>query len=177
LLQVTCHVFDPDAHLKSWDPVFISVGSSLVGFGSSREKSVARALGQNSPEDLQRASVPLSGCSVRVAAEHSGRRTILALSDPNRSMSFGIINTATSERIFSFAEPLTRDAFVQKLQNCQRQQQQQQQLILQQQQQQQQQLNGRSPFTIFLEAGEDVILHVMHPAPRRRLRCTLFPAE
>jgi hypothetical protein len=108
--QVTCYQFDPDARLKSWDRVFIAVGTNSIGFGSSRDKALARALCYPVTADDAHKVIPLEGCSIRAVPEHCGRKHAIVI-----SVTCGSFSTA-SDFIFSFDDSDVCDAFVERLQ-------------------------------------------------------------
>jgi hypothetical protein len=107
-LQVACHVHDPTARFKSWDAVFIAVGSRHIGFGSSRDKAVARAIGRDAAAVQDHKAIPLSGCTVRAVAEHDGRKHVMAVAAHALSRQ--------PEKIFAFCDDATRDAFMRAVQ-------------------------------------------------------------
>jgi hypothetical protein len=103
-LQVDCHVHDPTARFKSWDAAFIAVGSSHIGFSSSSDKAVARALGRDAAAVQDHKAIPLPGCTVRAVTEHDGRKHVMAVAAPTLSRQ--------QEKIFAFHDGATRDAFM-----------------------------------------------------------------
>ena len=105
-MQVDCHVHDPTARFKSWDAVLIAVGSSHIGFGSSSDKAVARALGRDAAAVQDHKAIPLPGCTVRAVAEHDGRKHAMAVAAPALSQ----------PKIFAFRDDATRDAFMRAVQ-------------------------------------------------------------
>jgi hypothetical protein len=109
---VSCHVHEPAAWFKSWDSVFITIGSSRFAFGSNREKAFTRAqeAQQSSLCDDAHKTFALEGCHATAAAEFAGRNHIMAveyLRDPARPKHY-----------FAFEDRHLRDAFVQRLQVC-----------------------------------------------------------
>jgi hypothetical protein len=108
--QVACRLFDPDARFKSWDPVFIGVGSSCIGIDSSREKALAKALSHPAAGDEAHAFISLADCSLRAVAEHAGRRHIMVVSV---SLSPPVDNR---DFMFSFDDAATRDSLILRLQ-------------------------------------------------------------
>ena len=106
-MQVACHVHDPTARFKSWDAVFIAVGSSHIGFGSSSDKALARALSRDAAA-VHHKAIPLPGCTVRAVAEHDGRKHVVAVAAPALS--------PPTEKIFAFRDDATRDAFMRAVQ-------------------------------------------------------------
>jgi hypothetical protein len=107
-LQVDCHVHDPTARFKSWDAVLIAVSSSHIGFGSSSDKAVARALGRDAAAVQDHKAIPLPGCTVRAVAEHDGRKHVMSVAAPALSRQ--------PEKIFAFRDDATRDAFMRAVQ-------------------------------------------------------------
>ena len=107
-MQVACHVHDPTARFKSWDAVFIAVGSSHIGFGSSSDKALARALSRDAAAVQDHKVIPLPGCTVRTVVEHDGRKHAMAVAAPALSR--------PTENIFAFRDDATRDAFMRAVQ-------------------------------------------------------------
>ena len=105
-MQVACHVHDPTARFKSWDAAFIAVSSSHIGFGSSRDKALVRALGRDAAAVQDHKAIPLPGCTVRAVAEHDGRKHAMAVTAPALSQ----------PKIFAFRDDATRDAFMRAVQ-------------------------------------------------------------
>ncbi len=109
---VSCHVFDPAARFKSWDAVFIAIGSSSFALGSTVEKAFTRAQPsqQSSFGDKAHQSFALEGCLATAAAELAGRSHIMAVEYPSAP--------ERPKHHFAFDDRLLRDAFVQRLQVC-----------------------------------------------------------
>ena len=104
-LQVACHVHDPTARFKSWDAVFIAVGSSHIGFGSSSDKALARALSRDAAAVQDQKAIPLPGCSLELDLR-AGRGHAMAVAAPALSR----------PKIFAFRDDATRDAFMRAVQ-------------------------------------------------------------
>ena len=90
----------------SWDEVFIAVGSSHIGFGSSSDKALASALSRDAAAVQDHKAIPLRGCTVRAVAEHDGRKHAMAVAAPALSR----------PKIFAFHDDATRDAFMRAVQ-------------------------------------------------------------
>jgi hypothetical protein len=109
---VYCHRHDPDALIKSWDPVFVAIGSHNFAVASTVEKAFARA------KSLQAMSptagnikkiMALEGCRPRAAVrDHAGRSNVMVVSFPSASF--------LPEQFFAFENSRMRDAFINKLQ-------------------------------------------------------------
>ena len=107
-MQVACHLHDPKALLKSWDPVFVTVGVSRFGHGNTREQAVSRALGRFVPGQAEVGNgTAVADCKYRGVAEHAGRTHVLAIS---------FAPFPTIEHFFAFESALMLDIFVEKLQ-------------------------------------------------------------
>jgi hypothetical protein len=107
-LQVACQVHDPTALFKSWDDVLIAAGSSFIGFGSSSDKTLSRALSRDAAAVQDNKAIPLPGCTVRAVAEHDGRKHAMAVAAPALS--------GLTEMIFAFRDDATRDTFMRAVQ-------------------------------------------------------------
>ena len=88
--------------------MFIAVGSSHIGFGSSSDKALARALSRDAAAVQDHKAIPLPGCTVRTVAEHDGRKHAMAVAAPALSR--------PTEKIFAFRDDATRDEFMQAVQ-------------------------------------------------------------
>ena len=111
---VACHRHDPKALLKSWDAVFIAVGSSSFAFGNTREKAIFRAEKPISSIEARAAydgdkALPLQGCHPKAVDRHAGRSHVMAVT-------FSTAHKSIPEQLFAFENDITRDAFMQKLQ-------------------------------------------------------------
>ncbi len=104
---VACHHHNPKALLKSWDSVFIAVGSSSFAFGSTREKAVARTEARSAYDGDK--ALPLQGCRPKAVDLHAGRSHVM-------SVTFSTAHKSIPEQCFAFENDMTRDAFMQKLQ-------------------------------------------------------------
>ncbi len=108
--QVACQQFDPDAHFKSWDSVFIAISNKSIIIGSSRDKVLSGALGHSVAAEKARKIIPLAGCSVRAVLEHHGRKHVMAVATPPTS------SASMHDSFFSFDDSAARDAFIERLQ-------------------------------------------------------------
>ena len=88
--------------------MLIAVGSSHIGFGSSSDKALARALGRDAAAVQDHKAIPLPGCTVRAVAEHDGRKHAMAVAAPALS--------GPTEKIFAFCDDATRDACMRAVQ-------------------------------------------------------------
>ncbi len=110
-VQVPCQCYDPTARFKSWDSGFIAVGKSLIGFGSTKEKALLRALGLYVPSTSwlistrKYGSVPCTSCTLKSVAQHFGRQHVLAVA----------FLSTIPEQFFAFEDSAKRDAFLQLL--------------------------------------------------------------
>ena len=86
--------------------MFIAVGSSHIGFGSSSDKALASALSRDAAAVQDHKAIPLPGCTVRAVAEHDGRKHAIAIAAPALSR----------PKIFAFRDDATRDAFMRAVQ-------------------------------------------------------------
>ena len=86
--------------------MFIAVGSSHIGFGSSSDKALARALSRDTAAVQDHKAIPLPGCTVRAVAEHDGRKHAMAVTAPK----------LPQPKIFAFRDDATRDAFMRAVQ-------------------------------------------------------------
>ena len=86
--------------------MLIAVGSSHIGISSSRDKTVARALGRDAAAVQDHKAIPLPGCTVRAVAEHDGRKHAMAVAAPALSR----------PKIFAFRDDAARDAFMRAVQ-------------------------------------------------------------
>ena len=91
-----CHRHDPHGlgfrPFRSWNPVFIAIGSRGFAYGSTAEKAFARAFGAvweqaysfhkltgHSKMDKSHKVSPLAVCHARAVAEHAGRSHVMAV--------------------------------------------------------------------------------------------------
>ncbi len=103
--QVPCHSFDPIARFRKWDSGFLSFGKSLVGIGSTKHKSLMRALGLDVAAGDRNKSVAFANCIPRAVGEYAGRQHVIAV----------VFEHSISERFFAFENPAKRDLFMQLL--------------------------------------------------------------
>ncbi len=103
--QVPCHSFDPIARFKKWDSIFLSLGKSLIGIGSTKHKSLMRALGLDVAAGDRNQSVCFANCIPRAVGEYAGRQHVMAV----------VFEHSISERFFAFENPAKRDLFMQLL--------------------------------------------------------------
>lgn len=106
------HPYDPNALIKSWDPVFVAIGSHNFALAGTGEKAFARAKGlqakSQSAENIKNI-MPLEGCRPRAAfCNHAGRSNVMVVSFPSASF--------IPEQFFAFENSRMRDAFINKLQ-------------------------------------------------------------
>ncbi len=80
LLQVACDRFDRKAVLLKWDDGFITIGFGLLAHGSTKEKTIARAIEENLTADDASKCLTIQGCSPRAVDEYEGRRNVMELS-------------------------------------------------------------------------------------------------
>jgi hypothetical protein len=108
----SCHMHDPAAWFKSWDSVFIAIGSSSFAFGSTVEEAstTAQQARQSSSGDKAHQTFAFEGCRITAAAELAGRSHIMAVEYPSAP--------ARPKHHFAFDHRQLRDAFVQRLQVC-----------------------------------------------------------
>ncbi len=107
---VACHKHDPAALFKSWDAVFIAIGSSIA-FGITVEKAVTRAQAAQQPVVAGKI-FPLHGCRATAVGELAGRSHVMAVEFSSA--------TAVPKQHFAFEDQYLRDAFIQRLQVCNR---------------------------------------------------------
>ena len=84
--------------------MFIAVGSSHIGFGSSSDKALARALSRDAAA-VHHKAIPLPGCSLELDLR-AGRGHAMAVAAPALSR----------PKIFAFHDDATRDAFMRAVQ-------------------------------------------------------------
>ncbi len=80
LLQVACKRFDRKAVFLKWDDGFITLGFGILAHGSTREKTIARAIEENLTADDASKCLKIEGCSSRAVDEHKGRRHVMEVS-------------------------------------------------------------------------------------------------
>ena len=102
-----CLHHDPRALIKSWDTVFVSLGSNRFAYGSTRSDALSRAA--DAAGNSSDCSTSFAGCTARAIAEHAGRMHVMAITFPFAS---GI------EHFFAFETSDARDAFMQRLQRA-----------------------------------------------------------
>jgi hypothetical protein len=90
---------------KKWDPVFITMGNSVLAYGSTEQKAISRAIGLSSTA----VAMHIAGC-VAKAVTHDGKMHVMSVHCPKSSNSPGF-----PEHLFSFANLASRDLFLQKL--------------------------------------------------------------
>ena len=104
--QFPCERYDAKALFKKWDRVLITMSSSLLAYGSTKEKAVSRALGRVSSDDGH-AVLPIAVC-VCTAVARDGRPHVMSVSFPRTS--------GVPEQFFAFASSVARDSFMRALQ-------------------------------------------------------------
>ena len=100
-----CERYDGKALFLKWDAVFLSLGSSLLAYGSTRETAISRAIGQGSMFDADKAT-PIAGCITNAIA-HDIKLHVMSISFRHAQ---GI-----SQQYFSFADHESWDRFMWKL--------------------------------------------------------------
>ncbi len=80
LLQVECKRFDRKAVLLKWDNGFITLGFGLLAHGSTREKTIARAIDENLTADDASKCLKIEGCRPRAVDVHEGRHHVMEVS-------------------------------------------------------------------------------------------------
>jgi hypothetical protein len=79
-LQVACERFDRKAVLLKWDDGFITLGFGLLAHGSTRKKTIARAIEENLTADDASKCFKIEGCIPRAVDEHEGRSHVMEVS-------------------------------------------------------------------------------------------------
>ena len=105
-VQVACERHDAKALLKKWDGCYVTMGSSLLAFGSTEDKSISRALGTGGSDAADKV-MRIAGC-VSAAVAHDGRMHVMSVSFPT--------TPGVPEQFFSFTSASARDAFMRALQ-------------------------------------------------------------
>lgn len=104
--QVSCHFYDPIARFKHWDSKHLSVGKSLIGIGSTKDKSLMRALGLDVAAGDRKKSVSFANCIPTAVVEHAGLQHVMAVVYNDHSI---------DEQFFAFENSAKRDLFMQLL--------------------------------------------------------------
>ncbi len=99
--------YDAKALFKKWDKVFLAFGENFLAYGSSEDKAIRRSRGADSAADAHMA-IPIAGC-VPTALEHGGKMHVMHVSF--------FTSSVVAEQYFAFANSLTRDLIMYKLQD------------------------------------------------------------
>ena len=110
--QVPCHRFDHKQKVmfKRWYCKYIAVGPTLVAYGSTKDKTMSRALGGDAAVGSIERSFPIAGCQVTALESHHGRSNVMVLASPGKSF----------DNMFAFDSAAARDAFMLLIQARQR---------------------------------------------------------
>ncbi len=90
---------------KKWDSGFITVGQGIFAHGSTREKTIRRALGQGSLSEADKV-MATAGCLCRAVAR-DGKMHVMSVSFP--------LTPGVPDQFFAFANPIARDNFMRAL--------------------------------------------------------------
>ena len=86
LLQVVCKRFDRKAVLLKWDNGFITLGFGLLAHGSTKDKTMRRAIEENLTADDASKYLKIEGCRPRAVDVHEGCRHVMEVSGPALSI-------------------------------------------------------------------------------------------
>jgi hypothetical protein len=89
-----------------WDSTNLSIGKKLIGIGSTKDKTLMRALGLDVAAGDRKKSVSFANCIPRAVAEHAGRQYVMAVVFNDHSI---------AEHFFAFENSAKRDLFMQLL--------------------------------------------------------------
>jgi hypothetical protein len=107
LFQVSCERYDAKAIFKNWVKVSITVSSSLMAYGRTREKAVSRARGGRILTDGYKA-IPIADCVCECYPNLlDGRPHVISVSFP--------VTSGVPEQFFAFASSEIRDSFMRAL--------------------------------------------------------------
>ena len=87
---------------KRWYCKYIAVGPTLVAYGSTKDKTISRALGGDAAVGSIESSFPIAGCQVTALESHHGRSNVMVIASPGKSF----------DNMFAFDSAAARDSFM-----------------------------------------------------------------